>query len=284
MGRIFTYQEIETGQVPDSATFEIAKEAFMEATGECIDIDGSFIYGSVALGMANRRSDFDSFIALTEDCPRSYGAAKAVVQSVREEAGYNIPILPIVHPRASLEIGHHDLDRFFGQHLSSHQRIVEGNDPAEYITFSPLPAKDVLAGYLFQKKRRLANTFTSTDPLNVGEGGLQRMLELPQAIGRKTLQALVEVNVLGEAVERSADKAAVLDKSRSLFEHYGLASGFDILVEANKDYDELLDEAMEGSIYRETYEDMIQSLYSRLPDAVIWVEQLAKTVLPLFKS
>ncbi|NNN21091.1 MAG: hypothetical protein HKL80_03710 [Acidimicrobiales bacterium] len=109
------------------------------------------------------------------------------------------------------------------------------------------------------------------------------MLELPPAVGRKALQALVETGIIDEAVERSADKTAVLDKSRNLLERYGLTHGFDVLVSANKDYDELLDEALAGRINKETYEDMIKNLYSRLPDAIIWVEQLAGTLLPLFK-
>src|SRR5665213_1540234 len=280
MGRIFSYQEVAAGQVPNSEDFELARDTFIEAASECIDIDGSFVYGSVAIGAANRRSDFDSFVALAEDCPRSYSAAKFIVQCVREKTGYNIPILPVVHPRSALEIGHHDLDRFFGQHLSSSYRVVEGNDPAEYISFPDQPARDVLADYLFQKKRRLTNTYTSTDPLDVEEGGLQRMLELPPAVGRKTLQALAETGIIDEAVERSADKAAVLTASRSLFEQHGLAQGFDVLVSTNKDYDDLLDETLAGDVDKDTYEDMLRNLHSRLPDAIIWIEQIAKILVP----
>jgi len=284
MGRIFSFQEIESRQVPDEGDFELARNTFIEVASGCIDIDGSFVYGSVAIGAVNRRSDLDTFIALTEDNPRVYDVAKYVVRCVQEEISYRIPILPIVQPRSALETGHHDLDRFFGQHLSGSHRVVEGNDPAEYISFRNQPARDVLADYLFHKKRRLTNTYTSSSPLDVKEGGLQRMLELPPAIGRKALQAMGETGIIDKAVERSADKTEVLNKSRSIFETYGLEQGFDVLVRANKDYDELLDDALAGRVEKETYEDMIENLYSRLPNSIIWVEQLARVLLPLFKS
>ena len=285
MGRIFSYQEIERQQIPEAIDFEHARDVFLEEVSSSSDINGGFVYGSVAIGSANRRSDFDVFLSLGIDAPKCYDAAKYIVESTRLATGYKIPkIVPIIQPRSALESGHHDMDRFFGMHLSSKYRVVVGDDPAEYTVFSKAPAKDILANYLFQKKRRLSNAYTSSEPLDVEEGGIQRMLELPLAVGRKAMQALSEVGVIDEAVEQSADKRAVLTASRSLFEEYDLASGFSVLVSNNTEYEDLLDAAIAGEVNKATYEGMLKSFHKRLPGAVIWIERIANTLLPILAS
>jgi hypothetical protein len=282
MGRVFSYQEVEKGQVPELAAFERASSLFVELAESEVDkgyVDGSFIYGSVALGVANRRSDFDTFLSLADDDHRNYEAAKSIIQTVVSETGRSVPILPIVQTKEALSCGRHEIDRFFGQHLTSAYRIVQGNDPAAYISFSGQPADEILGTYLFQKKRRLANTYTSTDPLDVAEGGIQRMLELPPAIGRKALQALTEMGLMPEAVEKSADKLAVVYKSRELFEAHGIADGFNNLVKANTEYDSLLTDTLQGRTDKETYEDTLKSLHAKLPYAINWIEQVELALL-----
>lgn len=287
MGRIFSYSEITAGQVPEPATFSRAKDLFVELANTAVengDLDGSFIYGSVALDRANQRSDFDTFLAITASEENYYSVARSLIQRVLDETEHKIPILPIVQSRAALQSGRHEIDRFFGQHLTSSYRSVQGVDPAEYMTFGSQPAGELLGSYLFQKKRRMANTFTSTEPLNVSEGGLQRMLELPPAIGRKTLQALTEIGFIPAAVEKSADKAAVLDKSRELFEQQGVTDGFEELISANQEYEEVLGVAINGDANEAVYNDIIRGLHSRLPMAIRWVEQLEQTLLPIFSQ
>ena len=283
MGRVFSYQEIETGQVPNQETFKLAKSLFAGLVEVNIGsgyLDGSFIYGSVAIDTANIRSDFDSFIALRDGKYESYRAAKEIIQCLLSETGHTIPVLPIVQTKEALVTGRHEIDRFFGQHLRSNYRIIQGNDPATYITFREQSAGDILATYLFQKKRRLANAYTSADPLNVVEGGLQRMLELPSAIGRKALQALTEIGLMPKVVEKSADKVAVLGKSRQLMEDYGLLDGFDRLVRVNQSYDDLLADTLKGRVDQNSYEDGIKSLHAELPYAINWIEEVELALIP----
>lgn len=283
MGRVFSYQEIETGQVPNQETFKLAKSLFAGLVEVNIGsgyLDGSFIYGSVAIDTANIRSDFDSFIALRDGKYESYRAAKEIIQCLLSETGHTIPVLPIVQTKEALVTGRHEIDRFFGQHLRSNYRIIQGNDPATYITFREQSAGDILATYLFQKKRRLDNAYTSADPLNVVEGGLQRMLELPSAIGRKALQALTEIGLMPKVVEKSADKVAVLSKSRQLMEDYGLLDGFDRLVRVNQSYDDLLADTLKGRVDQNSYEDGIKSLHAELPNAINWIEEVELALIP----
>jgi hypothetical protein len=287
MGRIFSYSTIEQGQVPQAHDFEQATGLFTELAEANIEngaLDGSFVYGSAAIGLASFRSDFDTFLSLNSGNAKAYSAARTVIQCVLAETRHLIPIVPIIQTRDALESGHHEMDRFFGQHLTSRYRLVQGNDPASYTRFAENPPSEILSNYLFQKKRRLANAYTSAEPLDVKEGGLQRMLELPQAIGRKASQALAEIGYIPEAVERSADKSMVLARSRTLFSDLGIVEDFDGLVEANNGYDRLLREALNGKVDRETYDDFIRGLHATLPKAINWAEKVGETVLPILNS
>lgn len=286
MGRIFSYEEIRSGKVPTPDDFEMAKDVFcgiVQAEVEVGHFDGGFIHGSVAAGSNNLRSDFDSLVALTDDNSINYQAARSLSQMIRQLTNDSIPIDVIPRTKLVLLEGRHDIDRFFGQHLSCEDRIVCGNDPSEYISYQKISAKDILAGYLFHKKRRMAEAYTSVDPLDIGRGGIQRMLELPNAVGRKTLQALAEVQGLSnEQLGRSANKESLSQLGHDLFEKYEIAEGFDSLVSANSYYNEILAETLAGEIEKSDYEQVIRELHGCLPSAVKWVDQVQTTILPLF--
>ena len=155
MGKVFSYEEISNGAIPDHRSFSLALSNFEVLSKNAIEagvIDGSFVYGSVALGVVNRRSDFDSFIALSSGTPSRYEFVKSLYAVINKRAP-TVPLTPMVYPKRALSSGHHEIDRFFGQHLSSNHRIVYGNDPASYMLYTQQPAGDILAAYLAQKKR-----------------------------------------------------------------------------------------------------------------------------------
>ena len=283
MGRVFSYEEITEGNLPTADTFDSAQQVFSELVASGVDkgwLDGAFVYGSVALGLANRRSDFDAFLALTDSTPKAYGAAKELINTVLGNSNRTIPIVPIVQPRQALETGRHEMDRFFGQHLSSEFRLVQGNDPADYISYAPNPASEILASYLFQKRRRITNAYTSSLPLDFRDGnGIQRMLELPSAVGRKVLQAFAEAGYIAEAVDKSADKTAVLAHTYALLINEGAGEGFDELVRLDGVYYDLLAETLSGSVTKETYEDEIKELHAKMPIAISWLDKLEQNLL-----
>jgi hypothetical protein len=291
MSRVFSYEEIRDGRVPGSNVFDIALANFEEFSQNAVDngiIDGSFVYGSVALGVANRRSDFDNFISLTDGCVHSYNTVKNFFASV-VELNPSIPTTPMVYAKQALRQGRHEIDRFFGQHLACDHRVVIGNDPATYIKYSDQPAGDILTNYLAQKKRRLTNTYVSPEPLDLRDGcGLQRMLELPAAVGRKVVQALVEVGDTDEPLGNSADKLAVIQKARKVmgqelvvprFKEL-IISMFDELVRSNADYDELLDAALNDDVSKTEYESEIIGLFNNLPMAIEWLNYVELAILP----
>lgn len=282
MGRLFTYEQIETGLVPTPEDFVEAKDVFIASTEAEIEkgtVTGAFIYGSVAVGLANKRSDFDAFIAL-DDEKGSYNVARELVQSINTA---KIPFGPIVQTNANLSSAHHEMDRYFGAHLKSTDRAVIGEDPADYIQFTDYPADEIMAAYLAQKKRRLINTFTAVSPLEVQEGGLQRMLELPVAVGRKALQALAETGHIDAAVKKTADKKQVMRSFIPLLDEINLKGEAKRLVDANNLYNMMLDKAVDGGSEFE-YNNGLRVIHSYLPKAIEWVEKLEDFLLPELKT
>ncbi len=283
MSRVFSYEQIIEDQIPDHIDFHDAETDFKELSRTGVEAEiiyGSFIFGSVALGVANRRSDFDSFICMEESSDSSYDYIKDIYVSIAED-NPSIALTPMVYPKRALHQGRHDIDRFFGQHLSGAQRIVIGRDPSSIIKYSTQPAGDILANYLAQKKRHLSNAYVAPEPLDYREGcGVQRMLELPVAVGRKVVQAFIEDGLFDEQLENSADKAAVIQKTRYLMAEHHIAKVFDSLVRCNNQYDELLDSAINGELSKIDYELRYGYFFGQLPYAINWLETVEQTLLP----
>lgn len=286
MGRIFSYQEIQSGRVPEPNEFITARQHFADSLEAYIDessIAGAFIYGSVAVNLANRRSDFDILLS-TPRAIEGFEAAKNLADDVRIKTEGKIPISPIVQTIHDLKSGQHEMDRYFGEHLMSGDRVVFGEDPARIINFPDYPADEIIGTYLAQKKRRLINTYVSADPLDVREGGMQRMLELPAAVGRKALQALAETGHIESAVKKTADKRQVIRAIRKVLKPDGLAEDFDTLLTANNNYTRLLDETIEGKHNQHAYENELVEIHNTIPTAILWVQKLEEKLLPKLKE
>lgn len=286
MGRVFSYSEIESGKVPTAETFKAAKDAFYEAVeiGSYVGhIDGAMLLGSVALGSHNPRSDFDALISMSDTTPDSYQAARAVSTAVKTKTKGIIPLEIFAYSKSDLSQGKHFYDRFHGQNLIGSDRIIVGrNDPAEYIKFYGLnlSAKDILNSYLQSKKMRLTGAHMSTESTDTNEGGLQRLLELPNAIGRKALQVVAEVKWESAKAPSGSDKQSISQKGHELFSSYGIEEGFDTLLQINSMYNIVLDDAVNERVTRHEYEEVLQYIHSTLPFALKWIEQVQETVIP----
>jgi hypothetical protein len=286
MGKIFSPVKVMFGHIPEQQDFELAKNRFVHLSEAAIKaglLSGSFIYGSVAIGKQRIRSDLDVFICLPDNTDLSLTVAKEIVQEVSAPGLDYVPVQPLIQTEQTLLSGHHEIDRYFGQHLTSKDRIVQGEDPADYIEFNNDPAKDILSRYLYQKRRRLLQTYTSVKPTDVEEGGLQRMLELPMAIGRKTLQALADVNYIDNAVDETANKRLVLQQSHSVFSDLGLDRHYTRLGVANMRYDIALKSAIDHrmEVNGRPYKETLEALHGLLPETVRWLEDIEQVVLPI---
>lgn len=289
MGKVASVDEIETNMVARLDDFPMAQDIFTEMSDVEIDrgnISGAFIFGSVAVGSCGRRSDFDAIICIPDAQPARYSAARAITQEINHQTSGRIPNETYVYTEEVLKQRRHTYDRFFGQHLTGPDRIVCGErDPAGIIRFNEATrASDILGTYLNSKRRRLSGAFNNYDALDLSNGGIQRMLELPNAIGRKVLQTLAEEQEAPEFQIRSVDKNQVMKKALRLFVELGVDRGYLTLVGANAEYSELLESAVDGLVTRREYEDEIRRLHASLPQAIQWVDQVQDAVMPLFKS
>jgi hypothetical protein len=118
--------------------------------------------------------------------------------------------------------------------------------------------------------------------------GLQRMLELPVAIGRKVVQALAEVSPdMIEKLGSSSDKENVRERSRAIFQAVGAAEAFDELSDKNSEYTDIVQSRQRGcgcAISNRAYEDYLGKLYCTMPVAAEWVSIVNEKVLPMIKK
>lgn len=286
MGRIFSYEEIVTDKVPQPEDFIAAREHFTDSALAYIEsgaILGVCVYGSVAINMANWRSDFDVFGAIKNQ-QVGLEATRNLAEDVRIKTGGKIPVSISRQTPEALGQGRHEMDRFFGEHLTSGHRYIIGKDPTEGIVFPNDPASAIMREYLAQKKRTLGDTYDSRDPLDPTHNGLQRLLELPAAVGRKALQALAETNHISKAVEKTADKQQVIQATKEVLEPEGLVAGLNKILSLDKQYNHVLKNALLGHESKQSYEDNLIEIHSSLKDAVDWIELLEKMLIPKLEN
>jgi len=246
MGRVFSEEQIRRGDIPAPEDFERATRHFRSSVEEGIaagSLDGAVIFGSVAIGAATIRSDLDAMIVPVDHSPEALHALKRVHAEIDDYA-CDVPVNTSLHHRNRLASGSHEIDRFFGSHLTGPQRIVIGNDPAEYMQFNTLPARDILLAYVHHKMRstsQLVVTYESAEYFK----GLQRLLELPLAVGRKALMAIDEIEGTSAATTDSANKHVVAERSLALFAEMGVEGTAKKILDYDTYYNEELKEVLQ---------------------------------------
>lgn len=276
MGKVFSTTDVEREWIPSESEFKWGVEAFRESIEAGVAsglIDGGVVYGSVAIGVTNLRSDFDCMIVPVDHSDDAIDAAYDVVADISSATNLHVPIGASIHHKARLATGAHEIDRFFGVHLTGSHRIVAGNDPAEYIRFSDTPANLILMSYLRHKKRTINTVLTSHDEpeyLNAA----QRMLELPLAIGRKALLVIDEIEGTHMAVENSADKPAVSKSALLLYEELGVAETALELRQLDSVYTTILERTITGEVSLSRYDQFISNLAKTARKASRWLDEL----------
>lgn len=275
MGRVFSVEQIRNcdQEIPSPEDFEYAVEHFEEAVNDEIEaenIDGALIYGSVAIRAYTLRSDIDCMIIPYDHSPRSVSAIKRILQ-ITNPTG-RLDMSAIVHPRPRLSSGAHEIDRYFGDHLSGQSRLVYGNDPADYIRYTHHSAKAHLLSYIRHKKRSVASAFTSEGPDQYK--ALQRILELPLAIGRKALCALDELEGTRAADPDSANKKIVAPASLELFDSLGLGTAPRAILTLDQEYSVLLHDTLAGNETEGHYREMLRTIQAHGSKAGEWLDEL----------
>lgn len=278
MGRVFLERQIENGEVPTLEDFNYAAQYFRSSVEQEIEagtVDGAVIFGSVAIGAATIRSDLDCMIVPVDHSAEAFDAIARIRGAVFNYA-HRVPVNSSLHHRTRLASGNHEIDRFFGSHLTGEQRVVIGNDPADYMRFRDTPAEDILLGYIAHKMRGVAQLPITYTPEEHAKA-MQRILELPLAVGRKALRAIDEIEGSTTATTDSANKSLVAERSLALFSELGVDGAARRILEFNGYYDEELEWAM-STKRTHGYAKFFEELDALTPEASQWLDALYVSV------
>jgi hypothetical protein len=283
MGRVFSAEQVQAGAYPSPADFQTAKEVFTDGVNSGVEnglFYGGEIYGSVAAGMPNVRSDFDGLIIIRHEGEPQRQAARQVVVDVHGETGGRVIVdQPIVQPATGSLI---EIDRFFLEALIGQDRIVLGDDPQRYLSVSNEPAQNILHNYIAHKYRTMVNAYNSPE-LGLDLKGLQRQYELPVALARKAIQAISDVSE-HKTEFRGVDKPTVIKLGQDLFNQHQLDETFNNLAELNRLYTELLQGFIDGKIDANQYNQALAEAHAYLPKTIDWLQQVDSTIVPLLTN
>jgi hypothetical protein len=104
--------------------------------------------------------------------------------------------------------------------------------------------------------------------------GLQRILELPLAVGRKTLRAVDDIDGTHFATADSANKARITPASIQLFDTLGLSETPNAILQLNARYNRALAEALDGELSEEEYDAVLDEIAGSGIDASNWLDEL----------
>jgi predicted nucleotidyltransferase len=207
MGKVFTSAELESQNYPwPDAHYEAAAVLM----GVCVDlrdslgaVDSACVYGSVALGMANLRSDVDG-ICLLNRRENEYETRLQMARTIQEvEAGYRVPVdFSIWHAddwRARRGVSANDY--LFLEHIvptaeTSKYRVGQ---PADVLRQAMTPnsageqlafAEQSVESYLVNKTHFFTHKLSHGGTIKERALALQRAYELPSALGRKVLRVM----------------------------------------------------------------------------------------------
>ena len=287
MGRVFTRSQLEQGRVPTAEDFENAIGAFSENIELGIRsglIDGGAIFGSAAIKATSVRSDIDCMIVPVDQSDESLAKVKSIVDKAADASRHTIPINAQAHSKVRLVNGRHEMDRFFGAHLIGGYRTVFGTDPAEYIHFPPDPADKVLFDYIRHKKRSINGLFQASGS-DEWYKGAQRILELPNAIGRKALCVVDEIEATTRSERNVAHKGMMRDAAMNLFKELGADETAQKLFDTEHDYNDLLNDVLSRDIDSHEYEIILQQNIDAVSArASRWLDTLDDVFMDRFKQ
>lgn len=274
MGKVYEFSEIAGNRIPRASDFARAKAIVLNELGEVArngEIYGAKVFGSVANGIPNERSDFDLLIITEHD--GVLRSLKQIFESVRDET--NVCVEPLVIDKDFAVQGLHSIEDLFLDHIRGipNEGNVAGLDPMEIMQSFGLPATIVHEQYLAQKLRRLREglfTYSHTDRIRV----LQRALEAPINVGRRTLQVL---SGKGEDVLHDDRKPTVVRTFRDVFKDTPLITGFERLLSNDSFYTDYLQDTLQGNVSEQEYEAKVNLLASEcIPQAITWTADLSR--------
>lgn len=275
MGKVFTSESVARETVPRSGDQERVANAFIEAVADIPHLDATIVFGSTALGNANRRSDTDVALAYGEKGNSSefFIALRDIIQALPQGE----LIEPFIASRRNLADPTTSLhsDAFMAEHLKlvARESTLLSINPELFANMpdplSELPsdqaatlAERVVTNYLENKIRKFFNASRQNDIENYHR--LQRAFELPTAITRKLLRLqTVRSHYRTEVFQAQFyDRDNLAHESQQLSQLLGRewAQHSAWLIERDGEYSQLLEDTIEGTTSIETYQTWLDDV------------------------
>lgn len=314
MGKVYSPEEIKDGHIPEIGAHENAARFLLDelfvhekATltteeenqfsplgyNNYFSIPAGMVYGSVALGIANRRSDIDLLLHYHDNYATDAFQIMGKLIGFTE-AKFHTPIelnaLPVSSLASPLE---HTIDPLFAQHLYAVelQRDPQWSYgwPARTLHWSMVGLSDrdgvrsIATRYCGGKARQFTRALTDGNNEPIDYKNFQRALELPSAIGRKVLAA-THTEALPDSVisgDRNTSMQMLLEKMNSISgsAYERSTDTLKWLIDKDAEYSELLEQAIVSQVRIEAYAKWIQKHYTEACThayrlARVWVDIL----------
>ncbi|QQS22355.1 hypothetical protein IPM09_02320 [Candidatus Saccharibacteria bacterium] len=269
MGVIYSTEAVSRGHLPKpGAHSEAASELLAALFGadQHPSLLAGMIYGSVALGNENLRSDIDVFVLY--DAAAAVEALATVSRCVREVSGQHHTVFEVhasPHHRNYAQIDDYAIDDMIGSHLRSiaehNNRWVRG-DIASYLASPPMGSEAIIAGArhaIAHKSFKFAKALCSEFDL----ASLQRAYEFPSTVGRRALDiiSLVDNSYRVDRGWRSHLQAATRSYLADTIGDTALVESHDALVSGNNRYTTLLERAIAGDVSENEYDSELRGHY-----------------------
>ncbi len=190
MGRVFTWEEVSKGRIPDCDAFNTAMALVGDAVKSDRRILAASFFGSCATGSATPRSDLDLIVVCNDFAHNKVIGDLAVLVQVTDRLC--VPLRPQVVAKTLATTPNHDC----GGTLLAHIGRLKGcgaikGDVLSYFAPARSPHEDFI-NYTSAKLRKLKESFVCWEILSDDERArvLQKCLEAPVQVARKHLDSL----------------------------------------------------------------------------------------------
>jgi len=285
MGKVYKFQKIENNGVPHIENFSLAKGLVLNMLSELASrrlIYGAKVFGSVAKGTPNERSDFDLVVVTEGEVEVAYPLLKKIFNEVLFRT--KVDIEPVLIAKEFAGTGQHTIDSLYLNHIKSvaNDGNIAGNNPVNILTPYDSSPTEVHQRYVDSKIRSLSERYFS-DSQDDKYMVFQRALEAPVNTGRRVLQVLP---LLGCKIEVGDDgKQAVIDAFRNTFKDTELMTGFNFLLEQDKGYTSFLKDTMAGRVSKNNYENYIDTIGARcILKAIKWESEINRNYRTLLEG
>ena len=189
MGKVFSWQEIEEGKIPQPQDFTIIVKKIRQELEATDGVIGGILCGSILWNSCNQRSDIDCVVVYD---PEKRREVVEILRGINQTAAnLHVPaeLIPLDLHIAGTPLHH------IGLSFAVHLRYATGNgglikeNPLPLFVFDDASVVEDVRGYLRNKLRRLEKGVSALPTMEVVElhRFLQKVLEAPVHVARKIL-------------------------------------------------------------------------------------------------